>query len=338
MRRFGIAIVCIGLVWVTGCTAKKEQPKAQTNVDRSRLAAFKPLPEVMDAAANPLTDEKVALGRMLYFETRLSKGKDISCNSCHDLNTFGADGAPVSDGFRGQKGNRNSPTVYNAAGHIAQFWDGRATTVEEQAKGPVLNPVEMAMSAEKEVVQTLKGIPGYAKAFKRAFPADKDPVTFENMALAIGAFERKLVTPARWDKYLKGDDSALSDAEKAGLVKFLDTGCHMCHTGAYMGGTMYQRLGLAKPWPDSKDPGRYAVTKAEHDRMIFKVPSLRNVEKTGPYYHNGSVPTLKAAVEKMAEHQLGKQLSDEDSQAITVWLASLTGELPTEYIKAPALP
>jgi cytochrome c peroxidase len=328
--------MCAGLMSVAGCSARKEEPKAQ--VDRTRLAAFKPLPAVMEAASNPLTEEKVALGRMLYYETRLSKGKDVSCNSCHNLNTFGADTGPVSEGFGGQKGNRNSPTVYNAAGHIAQFWDGRAPTVEEQAKGPVLNPVEMAMAAEKEVVATLKGIPGYVSAFKRAFPEDKDPVTFDNMALAIGAFERKLVTPARWDKYLNGDDSALTETEKVGLVKFLDTGCQMCHSGAYMGGTMYQKLGLAKPWPDTNDPGRFAVTKAEHDRMLFKVPSLRNIEKTGPYYHDGSVPTLQAAVDKMAEHQLGKTLTAEDSKAITVWLASLTGELPVEYIKAPVLP
>lgn len=336
MRRLYIATLCAGLVWVAACTARKEQPKVQ--VDRTRLAVFKPLPPVMEAASNPLTDEKVALGRMLYYETRLSKGKDVSCNSCHNLSTSGADTGPVSQGFKGQKGNRNSPTVYNAAGHIAQFWDGRAPTVEEQAKGPVLNPVEMAMPAEQEVVATLKGIPGYVKAFRAAFPEDRDPVTFDNMGRAIGAFERKLVTPARWDRYLNGEDAALSDTQKAGLTRFLDSGCQMCHSGAYVGGTMYQKLGLAKPWPDAKDPGRFAVTKSEHDRMMFKVPSLRNIEKTGPYYHDGSVPTLKTAVEKMAEHQLGKTLTAEDSQAITVWLASLTGELPVEYIKAPALP
>ena len=194
MRKLYVTIVCAGLVCAAACTARKEEPKVQ--VERTRLAAFKPLPPVMDAASNPLTEEKIALGRMLYYETRLSKGNDVSCNSCHNLNTFGADTGAVSDGFNGQKGNRNSPTVYNAAGHIAQFWDGRAPTVEEQAKGPVLNPVEMAMSAEKDVVATLKGIPGYVKAFKQAFPGDKNPVTFDNMARAIGAFERKLVTPA----------------------------------------------------------------------------------------------------------------------------------------------
>jgi len=299
---------------------------------------FAPLPEVMASVSNPITEAKIELGRMLYYEPRLSKSRKISCNSCHQLNRYGVDGERVSDGHLGQKGDRNSPSVYNAAGHFVQFWDGRAPTVEEQAKGPVLNPVEMGMPSEKEVVAVLKSIPGYAQAFRRAFPQESDPVTFDNMARAIGAFERKLLTPSRWDKFLGGDSKALSEAEKAGLNKFLDAGCATCHMGAYLGGSLHQKLGLFKPWPDTSDPGRFRVTKKEEDRMVFKVPSLRNVEKTGPYFHDGKVQTLEEGVKLMAEYELGKKLSEADARALVAWLKSLTGELPLEYIRAPQLP
>ena len=192
---------------------------------------------------------------MLYYEPRLSKGQDISCNSCHMLDKYGVDLQPTSDGHKGKQGDRNSPTVYNAAGHFVQFWDGRAADVEEQAKGPVMNPVEMAMPSEKRVVAVLKSIPEYVELFKQAFPEDKDPVSYRNMARAIGAFERKLVTPSRWDKFLRGDSRALTNEEKAGFNLFMETGCQACHMGTYLGGNMYQMLGLAKPWPDASDPG-----------------------------------------------------------------------------------
>ncbi len=225
-------------------------------------------------------------------------------------------------------GDRNSPTVYNAAAHFVQFWDGRAADVEEQAKGPVLNPVEMAMPSEKDVIAVLKSMPEYVAAFKKAFPEDKDPVTYDNMGKAIGAFERKLITPARWDKFLKGDQTALTDEEKAGLNVFLANGCQTCHAGGQLGGNMFQKLGAVKAWPDSSDPGRFKVSKSEADRMMFKVPSLRNIEKTGPYYHNGKVVTLQEAIAKMAEHQLGKQMTDAEVKSVETWFKSLTGEIP----------
>ncbi|MFN0169450.1 MAG: cytochrome-c peroxidase [Bryobacteraceae bacterium] len=314
-------------------TAPKE-----AQLDKAKLSMFAPLPAVMESGSNPITEEKVALGRMLYYEPRLSKGQNVSCNSCHLLDRYGVDSERTSEGHKGQRGNRNAPTVYNAGGHFVQFWDGRAPDVEAQAKGPVLNPVEMAMPSEKHVLMVIKSIPEYVAAFKKAFPEDKDAVTYDNMAKAIGAFERKLVTPSRWDKFLKGDESALTDAEKSGLSKFVEAGCSTCHTGAYVGAGTYQKLGVAKALPEVKDMGRFAVTKDEGDKLMFKVPSLRNIEKTGPYYHDGSVPALDAAVKSMAEYQLGKTLKEEEVASIVTWLKALTGELPADYIKAPELP
>jgi len=201
-----------------------------------------------------------------------------------------------------------------------------------------MNPVEMAMPSEKQVAAVLKSMPEYADAFKKAFPEDKDPVKYANMAKAIGVFERQLVTPSRWDKFLKGDAQALTNEEKAGFNLFMETGCQACHSGAYLGGSMYQKLGLIKPYPDSADPGREKVTKNESDRMLFKVPGLRNIAETKPYFHNGKVATLEEAVSRMAEYQLGKTLTPGQIQSIVVWMKSLTGEVPAEYIKPPVLP
>lgn len=292
----------------------------------------------MDSAKNPASEAKLQLGRMLYFEPRLSKSQTISCNTCHQLDKYGVDNKPTSDGHRGLKGNRNSPTVYNAAIHVSQFWDGRSPDVEDQAKGPVLNPVEMAMPSEKVIVEVLKSMPEYVDLFRKAFPGEADPVTFHNFALAVGAFERKLVTPSRWDRYLAGDKNALSPEEKAGLQAFLDTGCATCHNGIGVGGHMYQKLGLAKAWPDQSDLGRQAVTKAEKDKLFFKVPSLRNIDKTAPYYHHGKIASLEEAVSTMAEYELGKKLDGQAVNSIVAFLRSLTGELPRDLIQPPALP
>ena len=332
----------IGVIAVIGVyfwyNATIEVSKHNVEVAAGALRMFHPLPVDMETPANPVTDEKIALGRMLYYEKRLSKGQDVSCNSCHMLDRYGVDGDPVSSGHKGQKGARNSPTVYNAAGHVSQFWDGRATTVEEQAKGPVMNPVEMAMPSEKKVVAVLKSIPEYVVSFRKAFPGEKDPVTFDNMAKAIATFERKLTTPSRWDKFLAGDTTALTADEKTGFNKFMELGCQACHSGTFIGGHLYQKLGAIKPWPSTSDLGRYQVTKEDGDRMMFKVPSLRNIEKTGPYYHDGSVATLEGAVGTMADFQLGKPLTAEDTAQIVAWLRSLTGEIPAEFVKEPALP
>jgi cytochrome c peroxidase len=308
-----------------------------TTVDRTLLKRFAPLPSDVPSASNPFTDTKIDLGRRLYYEPRLSKNQKLACNSCHLLDRFGVDNQPTSAGFKNQKGDRNSPTVYNAAGHVAQFWDGRAATVEEQAKGPVMNPVEMAMPSKEYVLQVLKSIPQYEQDFRKAFPGQSDPITYDNMALAIGAFERKLVTPSRWDKFLAGDDNALTSAEKTGFEKFVETGCAGCHGGAYVGGAMYSKLGIAKPWPNQKDLGRFNVTKKESDKLVFKAPSLRNIEKTGPYFHDGSVATLDKAIELMAEYENGKKLGPADVQSIATFLKALTGTVPADYIKPPKM-
>jgi len=307
-------------------------------IDAAKLKGFTPLPDVTPGAAGALAASQIGLGRMLYYDARLSKGQDVSCNTCHDLAKYGADNEPTSEGYKKQHGTRNSPTVYNAALHVAQFWDGRAPDVEAQAKGPMLNPVEMAMPSGTAVVAVLKSMPGYVAAFQRAFPGEQDPVTLDNAVKAIGAFERKLITPSRWDKFLKGDASALTPAEKAGFLTFSNAGCPACHAGALLGGNLYQKIGVVTPYPDASDQGRFQVTKSDRDKMVFKVPSLRNVEKTGPYFHNGRVPTLDAAVTQMAGYQLGKQLSRREVRSIVTFLKTLTGEIPAEYIKPPELP
>jgi len=311
---------------------------AQADLTEAFLPMFQPLPARALAPDNEATEAKVNLGRMLYYETRISTGGAMSCNSCHALDKYGNDNLPFSPGHEGKLGGRSSPSTYNAALHVAQFWDGRAPNVEEQAKGPVLNPVEMGMPNAAEVVRVLKGIPGYVEAFKAAFPGEADPVTYDNFGRAVGAFERGLLTPSRWDAFLKGDKNALSAEEKKGFATFVRTGCVTCHNGAPVGGMMYQKLGLVKPWPGLKDKGREEATHKESDAYFFKVPSLRNITETAPYLHDGSVKTLEEMVRKMAEHQLGKQLTDEETASIITFLKALKGDLPTEYIKKPTLP
>jgi cytochrome c peroxidase len=313
-----------------------EQPKI--TIDPSELTAFSPLPAEVSATTGAATEDLVTLGRMLYFEPRISKSQKISCNSCHDLATYGVDNQPTSDGHKGMKGDRNSPTVFNAAAHFAQFWDGRAADVEAQAKGPVLNPVEMAMPAEPVVVKVLESMPEYVDLFKRAFPDDKKPVTYDNMAKAIGAFERKLMTPSRWDAFLKGDKTALTPEEQAGFKTFVAVGCKTCHAGALLGGSFYQKLGVAKQFPRSEDQGREKETKNAADAGVFKVPSLRNVEKTGPYFHDGKTPDLDQAVRDMGEYQLGRTLTAEETKQIIDFLKVLTGTVDPEYTKPPVLP
>jgi cytochrome c peroxidase len=302
------------------------------------LRRFKPVRKSLELSSTPASTALTDLGRMLFFDKRLSRDNDLSCNSCHRLDQFGVDNEPTSVGAKGQRGRRNSPTVFNAAGHFTSFWDGRAGNVEEQAKGPILNPAEMAMPDAAAVVTVLQKIPGYAAAFRNAFPGDASPITYDNVGRAIGAFERNLVTPSRWDRYLAGDRQALATDEIAGLKLFTDLGCMTCHTGEFVGGSMFQKAGIAAPWPNQKDQGRYELTKLDSDRMLFKVPSLRNVAKTAPYFHDGSAATLEEAIEMMARHQIGEELSASDAKSIASWLTSLTGEVAVAYIQPPQLP
>lgn len=310
---------------------------AEVQVNRAMLGMFQPLPESADNPNNPPSDTKIDLGRKLYYDTRLSSDRTVSCNSCHDLASYGDDGAPVSTGIHKAKGGRSAPTVYNAALHIAQFWDGRAADVEAQAVGPILNPIEMGMADEGHVLKVLESIPGYVKQFKEAFPGEDQPLTYANVGKAIGAFERGLLTPAPWDKFLEGDDSALTDAQKEGLNLFISKGCVTCHQGAGVGGHMFQKLGLVKPWP-TKDKGLGELEGKEAMTGFFKVPSLRNITETSPFLHDGSVESLEAMVRKMAEYQQGHTLTDEETAGIIEFLGALKGEVPADYIAEPELP
>ena len=269
----------------------------------------------------------VELGRTLYHEKRLSRDNSISCNSCHDTKAFGVDGEKFSVGFNNHLTGRNSPTSFNAFMHVSQFWDGRAPTVEEQAKGPILAGGEMAMPSAEAVVKKINGIKGYKDLFEAAFPNSSPAITYDNVGKAIGAYERLFVTPSKFDKLLAGELSALNEKQKRGLKKFVTSGCVTCHTGNLLGGNIYQKLGLVKPWPNQKDQGRFAITKKEQDKMFFKVPSLRNIEKTGPYFHDGSSEKLTEAVEVMARHQLGREFSKEEISDIVACLKTLTGML-----------
>jgi len=299
-------------------------------------AIFKPIPEQttgLDAA-------QVELGRQLFFEPRLSASHVISCNTCHNIGTGGADNVPASSGHAWQKGARNSPTVFNAVFNVAQFWDGRAKDLEEQAKGPVQNPVEMH-NTPKNVEATLKSMPEYVAAFEKAFPSDKQAVSFDNMARALQAFESTLITPdSRFDQYLKGDDKALDAKEKKGLQAFMSAGCISCHNGVNLGGQAYFPFGLVKK-PDasilpSGDKGRFAVTKTQNDEYVFRAAPLRNVALTAPYFHSGQVWDLEEAVTIMGTAQLGKQLDAGEVGDIVAFLKTVTGKQP--QVEYPLLP
>ncbi len=314
-------------------------PSHGADLMQDAKGVFAPLPDAMPAPTdNPTTPAKVRLGKMLFFDPRLSKSDTISCNSCHNLATGGVDNLPTSMGHLAQFGPRNAPTVLNAGLQTAQFWDGRAATLEDQAKGPILNPVEMAMPDVPMVLSRLSTIPGYVDLFKQAFPGENDPVNYDNVAKAIAAFERTLLTPSRFDQFLRGKSAALSPEEKQGLSLVMQKGCVACHNGVGAGGGMYQKFGLQGRYEYSDDKGRYNVTKKQEDMYFFKVPMWRNVTRTAPYFHDGSVWDLKEAIRIMGRLQLGTELSDKEVDLITAFMQSLEGQIPEEALKLPELP
>jgi cytochrome c peroxidase len=327
----------IPIVFAAACAGSARLPSPDPTIPRDYFDSFLPLPGRFDSTRNPSSDAKIALGRQLFFDHRLSRNQSLACSSCHDLENFGADGRMVSLGHVGQPGRRNSQTVYNTAGFVAQFWDGRAPDVEEQSKQPVLNPVEMAMPDATRVVERLRAIPGYVAAFERAFPQSRPAVTYENMALAIGAFERGLVTPGPFDTFLSAGE-ALSPEQRQGFRRFVELGCGGCHNGPALGGQTFEAIGHIRPYPDESDLGRFEITGLQADRMKFRVPGLRNIAKTAPYYHDGSIASLDEAVRRMAIHQLGVELRPEDLDAILTFLDALTGVQPADYVAKPALP
>lgn len=281
------------------------------------------LPEKMPGSEND-TEKLVSLGKKLYFEKKLSLNETQSCNSCHNIEgkSAGVDNLSTSPGAFGKNGDRNSPTVLNAGFHFVQFWDGRASDLKAQAKGPILNPVEMAMPSENEVLKRINADADYPKLFAEAFPNDKNPITYDNLAGAIAAFERTLVTQSRFDDFVKGDFKALSKAEQEGFKSFLAAGCTSCHSGNLLGGNSYRKVGLVNEFK-TEDLGLFKISKKAEDKFVFKVPSLRNVTLTGPYFHDGKIASIEEAVQKMAYHQLGINLSEEETKKIVLFLGTL---------------
>ena len=314
--------------------------KAGDALQKQAKENFIPLPVAApELKGNPATKEKVELGKILYFDPRLSLSALISCNTCHNVGLGGADYQETSTGHGWQRGPRNAPTVLNSVYNVAQFWDGRAKDLAEQAKGPVQAGVEMNNTPEN-VVKTLNSMPEYITLFKKAFPGQNDPVTFDNMAKAIEVFEATLVTPdSPFDLFLQGDSKALGETEKKGLQVFMDKGCVDCHGGINMGGDDYYNFGVEQA-PDEAilagDKGRYVVTEMKDDEYVFKSPSLRNIELTAPYFHSGKVWSLGDAVSVMSTAQLGSKLTEQEVNQVVAFLKSTTGKQP--LVDHPILP
>jgi cytochrome c peroxidase len=304
---------------------------------------FSPLPQVMTSEKNPITPEKVDLGKILFYETRISVDGTVSCARCHPIGLYAADGLRKAIGNNCKINPRNAPTVLNAAGQISAHWIGNRTDVEDQARQSVIGPPSFGMPSYEAVEKKLREIKGYGELFKKAFPGETNPITVDNLAKAIGAFERTLVTPSRFDSFLKGDIAALNEQEKRGLRTYIEAGCIMCHFGSYLGGQTYQKSGIFEPyWKYTKsepiDEGRYVVTKNEVDKYVFKVPIHRNVAKTAPYFHDGSIDKLEDAVWIMGKIQLGKDLDKPQVEEIVIFFQSLTGKIPEDALRVPLLP
>ncbi len=304
---------------------------------------FGPLPKAMVSEKNSVTPDKVALGKVLFYETRISVDGTVSCVRCHPIALYAADGLTKSIGNNNRLNPRNAPTVFNAASQISAHWIGNRKDVEDQAKQAMVGPPSFGMPSYEAVEKKLREIKGYAPLFTRAFPGVKDPINVDNLAKAIGAFERTLVTPSRFDTFMKGDQTALTGPQKKGLQLFIETGCITCHSSPYVGGQMYQKFGMFEPyWQYTKskdvDEGRYTVTKNESDKFVFKVPILRNVEMTSPYFHDGSVDRLHDAVRIMGKVQLARTLTGQQVEEIVLFLKTLTGQIPDDALKVPLLP
>ena len=304
---------------------------------------FGPLPQTMPSDQNPITPAKVKLGKILYYEMRISADGTVSCAKCHPISLYAEDGLKVAKGNNCKDNPRNSPTILNAAAQISAHWIGNRTNVEDQAKQALVGPPSFGMPSYEAVEKILRGMKGYFALFQEAFPGEKEPVTVDNFAMAIGAFERTLVTPAPFDDFMKGNASALTEQQKRGLKTFLDTGCMTCHFSPYLGGQMYQKFGVMEPYAKYTksvkiDEGRFVVTKNEADKFVFKVPVLRNVAMTPPYFHDGSVDKLNRAIWIMAKIQLGKELSDQQTGDIAVFFTALTGKISEDAMTVPILP
>ena len=324
---------------------------ALTSVVFAVEGQWQALPEkAPEPADNPTTEAKVTLGKMLYFDTRFSSTGTVSCFSCHNVMEGGDDHRPTSIGVHGQVGGRNAPTVWNSAFLSAQFWDGRAPSLEEQAKGPPTNPIEMGMANLDATIARIQAIPGYKPYFAAAF-GQGDTVTMDNAAKAIAAYERTLITPdSAYDRYVKGDKKAMTEQQVRGMDTFAKTGCTACHSGPTFNGSanlpMGQGFFMKFPiFPGSvyetqykltEDLGRHTVTQQDADKHLWRVPTLRNLTYTAPYFHNGLVTSLDDAVRVMGKVQLNKDLSDNEIQDIVAFLKALDGPFPQQTM--PRLP
>lgn len=329
---FSVATLISGLFFLINTGFAKDLPKPRI------------IPSIANSPENnPSTIKKIALGRELYFDIRLSSTKTISCNSCHNILNSGSDSASGTDnltnsiGVFGAHGNRNSPTIWNVGLRKAFFWDGRANTLEQQAIGPIMNPVEMGMYSPDSVVTTLQNIPDYPEKFRVAFDIKKSKgpykITIDDVAKSIAAFERTLVTPnSPFDRFQLGEKDALSESALRGWEKFQNHGCIACHAAPtfdnkdyFIRFPLHQATEYDRKYGFTKDEGRYEVTHDFKDRNVWRVPSLRNIQLTAPYFHNGQVDSLSEAVRIMAKSQLRKTLPDEDVRDIVEFLKSLTG-------------
>jgi len=338
--------------WAVALLAGTSVLTAEDNEDallgRARQT-FKALPVDAGTPQRPLTPERVALGRALFFETRVSSDGKGSCGGCHNPYFYGTDALPRSVGVGGKVIPRNAPTVFNTALQFVQHYGGNREDVEEQAVKALVSALAYGNADYAAAEARLRALPGYRVMFEKAFPDEAEPVTAENWGKAIGAFERTLLTPAAFDRYLKGDKSAINAGAKRGLDKFMTFGCSGCHNGVTVGGQMYQKFGLTQDyWAltgsqeidlfKARDKGRFQDTKNDADAFIFKVQQLRNVAVTPPYFHDGSVADLGDAIRIMGKLQLGRDLADSDVADIAAFLQSLTGEVPAQFAAVPSLP
>jgi cytochrome c peroxidase len=306
-------------------------------------AVFQPLPQDMGTPEFPTTPARVALGHVLFFDPRWTVEGNVSCATCHQPALYGTDARAKSIGVHHRTHPRHAPTVLNAALNFVQHWWGDRTNAEEQAMQALVGVFSSGQPDAAAVLARIKAIGGYTPLFQHAFPGEAEPITAENIGMALGAYERTLTTPAPFDAFLRGDVTALPPMARAGLQRFMSRGCVACHNGVGIGGQMFQKFGVVEEYwkatgSQEIDQGRFGLTKDPADLYVFKVPSLRNVAMTPPYFHDGSVATLEEAVKVMARVQLGRTLTDDETQEMVAFLRSLTGPLPSHFATVPVLP
>ncbi len=332
-------LLCAGAVLAAGA---KSAGEGKVLIEAARMIGLAPLPPV-PAAGDATTRGRVTLGRRLFFENRISQDGNVSCGHCHQAELAASDGLPKAIGVFGKANPRNAPSIFNAGLQFKQHWRGDRELLEDQAEKSLTGAASFGNPDFAAVKAKLVAIPGYKEAFGKAFPGDADPISSKNFGQAVAAFERTLLTPSRYDAFLAGDAKALSAAEQAGLRKFIDLGCAACHNGPGLGGKSFQKFGVAEDyWKETgvatPDKGRADVTKNDADLYVFKVAQLRNVAKTAPYFHDGSVAELPKAVRIMGKVQLGKDLGDKDVADIVAFLGALSGPVPANYAPLEPFP